>query len=83
MMITAERGDRCHCCWVPWYTIQSQDSWLQVGRVNASAIDADTLEENGMRAPPSAAGCAHQLVLKPYGEQSDPDDPFPVFEGTA
>ena len=54
-----------------------------MGRVNASAIDADTLEENGIQAPPGAAGCAHQLVLKPYGEQSDPDDPFPVFEGTS
>lgn len=53
---------------------------MQVGRVNASAIDADILEENGIQAEPGTAGCAHQLVLKPYGEQSEPDDPFPVFE---
>lgn len=53
----------------------------KVGRVNASAIDADTLEGNGIEVTPAAAGCAHRMVLKPYGEQSEPDDPFPVFEG--
>jgi hypothetical protein len=77
----AERHDRLS---TPLASLSSAGAHgSQVGRVNASAIDADTLEENGIQAPPSAAGCAHQLVLKPYGEQSDPDDPFPVLEGTA
>lgn len=68
---------------IPDFRVTARPHACQVGRVNASAIDADTLEENGIQAPPSAASCVHQLVLKPYGEQSDPDDPFPVFEGTA
>ena len=41
---------------------------------------ASELEERGIDGP-LPGGCARALLLKPFGEQSEPEDPFPVFSG--
>ena len=50
------------------------------GELNALRYSEAELAERGLRGD-QAPGCRRTLALKPYGEQSEPDDPFPVFTG--
>ena len=50
------------------------------GSLNMAGISTESLKERGIDAE-RAAMCKHSLVLKPYGEQSEPDDPFPLYAG--
>ena len=50
------------------------------GELNTSRYSEAELAERGLRGE-QAPGCRRTLALKPYGEQSEPDDPFPVFAG--
>ncbi len=50
------------------------------GELNASRYSDAELAERGLSGG-QAPGCRRTLALKPYGEQSEPDDPFPVFSG--
>lgn len=47
----------------------------------ASAADAEALADNNIEMQQLPGGCRHELVLKPFGEQTDPDESFPVFSG--
>ena len=50
------------------------------GELNASRYSDKELAERGLSSE-QQPGCRRTLALKPYGEQSEPDDPFPVFAG--
>ncbi len=50
------------------------------GELNASRYSDTELAERGLSGD-QAPGCRRTLALKPHGEQSEPDDPFPVFAG--
>lgn len=52
------------------------------GELNATGLTPDALEERGIAAG-QAADCKRSLILKPYGEQSEPDDPFPLYAGAS
>ena len=50
------------------------------GELNASRYSDKQLTERGMR-PEQATDCRRTFTLKPYGDQSEPDELFPVFAG--
>ena len=50
------------------------------GELNSSRYSNGELAERGLSGS-QAPGCRRTLALKPYGEQSEPGDPFPVFTG--
>lgn len=52
------------------------------GSLNTTSISRESLAERGIAAE-MAAECNHSLVLKQFGEQSEPDDPFPLYAGAS
>ena len=58
--------------------------WRHVHRVHLSLAgllsQASELEARGIDGP-MPGGCVRALLLKPFGEQSEPEDPFPIFPG--
>ncbi len=53
----------------------------QVGRINATELGDSQLAERGLAMPPAGTACTHALSLKPFGEQSEPEEAFSVFSG--
>jgi hypothetical protein len=50
------------------------------GELNASRYSDKQLAAVGLRSE-QAAGCRRTFALKPYGDQSEPDEPFAIFTG--
>lgn len=53
----------------------------RVARVNMTAASESEVADRGLGLPPAGDSCDHVLSLKPYGEQSEPEESFPVFQG--
>lgn len=56
-------------------------SLSRVARLNVTGLPETDVTERGLRMPTAGVACDHAITLKPFGDQSEPDEAFPFFDG--